>query len=69
MQDPLTDEYLLPVIVDGLLRDGLARVSVLPTEDSWFGITYKEDTPVVVEAFKELYRQGVYKRPLYSDME
>lgn len=69
MQDPLTDEYLLPVIVDGLLRDGLARVAVLPTEDSWFGITYKEDTPVVIEAFKELYKQNIYKTPLYSDME
>lgn len=69
MTDPLKDEYLLPVIVDGLLQDGLVKVSVLPTEDSWFGITYKEDKGAVVEAFKELYARNVYQRPLYSDME
>jgi len=69
MSDPVKDEYLLPVIVDGLLRDGLASVSVLPTEDNWFGITYKEDKKVVVDAFRELYARGVYRNPLYSDME
>lgn len=69
MKDPVKDEYLLPVIVDGLLQDGRARVSVLPTEDSWFGVTYKEDKAVVVEAFRELYAKGIYRQPLYSDME
>lgn len=69
MKDPVKDEYLLPVIVDGLLQDGRARVSVLPTEDSWFGVTYKEDKVVVVEAFRELYAKGIYRQPLYSDME
>lgn len=69
MKDPVKDEYLLPVIVDGLLQDGRARVSVLPTEDSWFGVTYKEDKAVVVEAFRELYAKGIYWQPLYSDME
>lgn len=69
MTDPLKDEYLLPVIVDGLLQDGLAKVTVLPTEDSWFGITYKEDKAAVVEAFKELYARNVYQQPLYADME
>lgn len=69
MTDPVKDEYLLPVIVDGLLQDGLAKVTVLPTEDNWFGITYKEDKAAVVEAFKELYARNVYQRPLYADME
>lgn len=69
MADPLRDEYLLPVIVDELLKSGRAKVSVLPTEDSWFGITYKEDLPSVVEEFKKLYTRGVYGVPLYGDME
>lgn len=69
MADPVKDEYLLPVIVDGLLRDGLAKVTVLPTEDNWFGITYKEDKKAVVEAFKELYARNVYRQPLYADMK
>ena len=69
MADPLKDEYLLPVIVDELLQSGRVKVSVLPTEDSWFGITYKEDLPAVVEEFKKLYARGVYSVPLYGDME
>lgn len=69
MKDPLKDEYLLPEIVDGLLQDGTASVSVLPTEDSWFGITYKEDKAAVVDAFRALYARGVYRTPLYSDIE
>lgn len=68
MSDPLKDEYLLPVIVDGLLQSGKARVTVIPTEDNWFGVTYKEDKQAVVEAFRELYARGVYAPELYSDL-
>lgn len=69
MSDALKDEYLLPVIVDGLLQAGKARVTVIPTEDSWFGVTYKEDKQSVVEAFRELYARGVYAPELYSDLK
>ncbi len=68
MSDPLKDEYLLPVIVDGLLRSGRAEVTVIPTEDSWFGVTYKEDKKTVVDAFRELYARGAYEPVLYSDL-
>ena len=68
MSDPQKDEYLLPVIIDGLLQEGKARVTVIPTEDSWFGVTYKEDKAAVVEAFRELYARGVYAPELYSDL-
>ena len=67
MTDPLKDEYLLPIIVDGLLKVG-TQVSVIPTDDSWFGVTYKEDKPAVVESFKKLYAQGAYAEPLYADL-
>lgn len=69
MTDPLKDEYLLPVIVDGLLRDGLASVAVLPTVDSWFGITYQADKAAVAEAVRALYAQGAYSVPLFSDLK
>lgn len=67
MKDPLKDEYLLPTIADGMLKEGV-EFSVLPTSDRWFGVTYKEDKPFVVNSFKELIRSGVYKEDLYSDL-
>lgn len=67
MTDPLKDEYLLPNIVDGLIKVG-AQVSVIPTDDTWFGVTYKADKPSVVESFKKLYAEGVYAPELDSDL-
>ena len=42
--------------------------SVIPTEDKWFGVTYKEDKDTVVESIRGLYETGVYKSELYSDL-
>ena len=67
MNNPLKDEYLLPTIVDGLVKQG-TQVSVIPTNDSWFGVTYKQDKPIVVECFKKLYAKGEYALDLYSDL-
>ena len=58
-------EYLLPGIVDDLLQEGIATVKVLPTDDHWFGVTYKEDKPAVVAAIKKLIADGVYPSPLF----
>ncbi len=67
MSDPQKDEYLLPNIVDGLLKVG-TPVSVIPTDDTWFGVTYKEDRASVVESFQKLYEAGVYAADLDSDL-
>ena len=67
MENPLKDEYLLPIIMDGLLKKGV-KVSVLPTDDKWFGVTYKEDKPAVVESFRRLLEEKVYRQELYSDL-
>ena len=64
--DPLKKEYLLPTIVDRLIREGRARVKVLETQDKWFGITYKEDKPAVEEAFRQLVEDGVYPENLWG---
>ncbi len=58
-------EYLLPMVVDGMMKAGRAKVQILPTSDSWFGVTYKEDIPGVKEAFRELIANGVYESPLF----
>ena len=67
MKDPLKDEYLLPIIIDGLLKVGIP-VSVIPTNDAWFGVTYHEDRASVVESFRRLYDAGVYAPELDSDL-
>lgn len=59
-------EYLLPTIVGELLRDGKADVTVLHSNDQWFGVTYKEDKPYVVAAVRGLVDQGVYPEKLFE---
>ena len=68
MKDPLHDEYLLPIIADEMLRDGV-EFSVLTSNDQWFGVTYKEDKGNVIENFRKLYDAGIYKYDLYSDLK
>ncbi len=67
MSDPLKDEYLLPMIADGMLK-GEVEFTVLSTDDKWFGETYKEDKPAVVESFRKLIEAGEYEVDLYSDL-
>jgi len=64
MTDPLKDEYLLPIIADRMLKDGVTY-TVLPTDDKWFGVTYKEDKPLVMESIRKLIEAGEYKEELY----
>lgn len=59
-------EYLMPVIIDGLVKENKAKVKLLETRDKWFGVTYKEDKPLVVESFRKLIENGVYAADLYS---
>jgi hypothetical protein len=59
-------EYLLPTIVDGLIKSGKAEVKLLESKDKWFGVTYKEDKEVVVESFKKLIADGVYPAKLFK---
>ena len=58
-------EYLLPTIVGDLLADNKADVKVLETKDKWFGVTYKEDKPFVVDSIQKLINLGVYPRKLF----
>lgn len=65
-KDDLKAEYLLPVLVEQLLREEKISVKVLCSKDEWFGVTYKEDRETVVEAVKELIEKGMYPSVLYS---
>ncbi len=66
MSDPMKEEFLLPIVMDHLLQRGEVTVQVLETRDKWFGVTYREDKPLVVQSFRALIDQGVYAEDLYS---
>lgn len=59
-KNPLKCEYFLPFVVDELLKEDKAEVTVLKSPDRWYGVTYKEDKPVVVEAIKAMKAAGLY---------
>jgi len=58
-------EYLLPTVIDTLIKSGKARVKVLETKDKWFGVTYQEDRETVRRSFTDLIAKGVYPSSLY----
>jgi NDP-sugar pyrophosphorylase family protein len=59
-------EYYLPAAVSGLVAEGSATVDVIPSGDSWFGITYREDRPAVAAAIRALVDRGVYPARLFG---
>lgn len=58
-------EFLIPEVVDTLIKSGEAKVSVLTSNDKWYGVTYKEDKPKVIEAFEALLAQDTYPQKLW----
>ena len=65
-ENPMKCEYYLPSVVSGLLAEDRASVTVLESEDKWYGVTYKEDKPVVVEAIQSLKDAGIYPQDLWE---
>ena len=65
-KNPLKCEYFLPFVVDELLKEGRATVAVEKSQDKWFGVTYKEDKPMVMAAIQNLKDQGVYLAHLWK---
>lgn len=67
-ENPLKSEYLIPIYVGELLQKGEISIKVLETTDKWFGVTYKEDKPMVVNAFADLIDKGEYSKDLFRDL-
>ena len=63
--DPLTAEYLLPIVVGQDLASGRASVRAMAVEDAWYGVTNREDKPRVMEALASFASQGLYPTPLW----
>ena len=63
---PEKGEVQLPVMVADLLDRGRAQVRVLSSGEQWFGVTYREDKPLVVAALREKTEQGLYPENLWA---
>lgn len=59
-KNPAKSEYYLPFAVDHLIQNGQATAKVLQTSAQWYGVTYKEDKPVVVDALRRMTEAGLY---------
>jgi len=62
-----TCEYLLPDVLDEMIKNNKVKVKVLPTTSKWLGVTYKEDAPEVRKSIKELIDKGEYPNNLWED--
>ena len=58
--DPMKGEFFIPKFIDYLIHNEGAKVKVLPASDRWYGVTYKEDSDIVKEAFRKFDEQGLY---------
>lgn len=59
-KDTMKDEFLIPIVVDTLIKKGEAKVKVLRSSDRWYGMTYREDKEMVAEAMKDFCYKGMY---------
>jgi UTP-glucose-1-phosphate uridylyltransferase len=59
-------EYLIPFSADQFIKKDLGVIKVIPTSSQWFGVTYKEDAPVVQKSLSELVENGSYPKSLWS---
>ena len=62
-------EFLMPKAADQFIKEGLGKIEVLPTSAKWFGVTYKEDAPVVKASIEALVNSGAYPQNLWPKSE
>lgn len=68
VKNPEKAEFFLPSVVDRLVEGGKATVRVLKSPDRWYGVTYREDKPVVVEALAKMRTDGAYPNHLWEEI-
>jgi len=64
--DNPTAEYYIPNIITDMIISGQMSVCVIPTNDNWFGVTYKEDKPMAIESINRYIEEGIYPKNLWS---
>ena len=59
-------EFFIPLVADELIKKGMASFKVIPTQNKWFGVTYKEDKPIVQASIDKLVNSGEYPSSLWN---
>lgn len=59
-------EFFIPIVADEFIKKGAGQIKVIPTSSQWFGVTYKEDAPIVEKSLLELVKKGEYPERLWS---
>ena len=59
-------EFFIPTVINNLVSSGQERLKVLPTSSLWFGVTYREDRPMVIESISKLIAKGEYPERLWA---
>jgi dTDP-glucose pyrophosphorylase len=59
-------EFFIPIVADKFIKDGEGVIKVIPTSAKWFGVTYKEDAPMVRESLRKLVNAGEYPENLWA---
>ena len=62
----LKAEFYIPTVVNDLIKNKAATVSMLTSDDQWFGVTYKDDKQVTIQKVKELVENGYYPNNLWE---
>lgn len=65
----MKSEFFIPFLVDHLIKNGTKKVDVLDCTEEWFGVTYQEDKPFVMERLSTLIDAGVYPERLWPNRE
>lgn len=65
-KNPTKCEFFLPTVANAQIHEGLGTVRVLHTDETWYGVTYREDLPSVQEAIAALRRDGKYPEILFA---
>lgn len=64
-KDNPKSEFFIPLIADHLIQNKGVSFKVIPTNSKWFGVTYKEDKPIVEKSLRTLVEQGEYPEKLF----
>ena len=65
--NPLKSEFYLPSVADAQIKEGLGTIQVLPTKETWHGVTYREDLEGVVAAIQSMKDSGMYPEKLWEE--
>ena len=65
-EDKPKSEFFIPLVADQLIKADIASFKVIPTASKWFGVTYKEDKPIVQKCISDLVSSGVYPENLWA---